>query len=174
MEITVFIIPVLIGGIFIWGMVNDVDVFNEFIEGARENLKVGFQILPSLIALMTAVGMFKASGALDILTYALAPLTECLGFPPECVPLAMIRPISGSGALAVYESILSANHPDTFAGRVASVMLGSTETTFYTIAVYYSVTKIRKTRHTLACALAGDFTGFVVSALMVHLFFGMK
>ena len=86
----------------------------------------------------------------------------------------MIRPISGSGALAVYENLLSSNHPDSFAGRVASVMMGSTETTFYTIAVYYSVTKIKKIRHTLACALIGDFTGFVVSALTVTILFNMQ
>ena len=171
MNFTSYIIPIIIGAILIFGLINGVDVFNEFIEGAKENLKTGVQILPALIALMTAVGMFKASGALDILTYALSPVTTFLGFPSECVPLAMIRPISGSGALAVYESILNSNHPDSFVGRVASVMLGSTETTFYTIAVYYSVTKIKKTRHTLACALAADFTGFVVSALVVNIFF---
>ena len=171
MNFTSYIIPIIIGAILIFGLINGVDVFNEFIEGAKENLKIGVQILPALIALMTAVGMFKASGALDILTYALSPLTNFLGFPSECVPLAMIRPISGSGALAVYESILNSNHPDSFVGRVASVMLGSTETTFYTIAVYYSVRKIKKTRHTLACALMADFAGFVVSALVVSIFF---
>ena len=171
MNFTSYIIPIIIGAILIFGLINGVDVFNEFIEGAKENLKIGVQILPALIALMTAVGMFKASGALDILTYALSPLTNFLGFPSECVPLAMIRPISGSGALAVYESILNSNHPDSFVGRVASVMLGSTETTFYTIAVYYSVTKIKKTRHTLACALMADFAGFVVSTLVVSIFF---
>lgn len=171
MNFTDYIVPIFIGVIIIFGLLNDVDVFNEFIEGAKENLKVGVQILPALIALMTAVGMFKASGALDILTYALSPLTNAIGFPSECVPLVMIRPISGSGALAVYESILNSNHPDSFVGRVASVMLGSTETTFYTIAVYYSVTKIKKIRYTLACALMADFTGFIVSALIVTIMF---
>ncbi len=166
-----FIIPVLIAVIMISGLIKKVDVFDEFIEGARENLKIGIQILPALIALMTAVGVFKASGALEVLTAIVSPVTEFLGFPSECFPLALIRPISGSGALAVYESILSENHPDGFAGRVASVLLGSTETTFYTIAVYYSVTKIKKTRHTLGAALAGDLTGFIVSALTVRLFF---
>lgn len=171
MSFSDFIIPVLIAVIMISGLIKKVDVFNEFIEGARENLKIGIQILPALIALMTAVGVFKASGALEVLTAIVSPVTEFLGFPPECFPLALIRPISGSGALAVYESILSENHPDGFVGRVASVLLGSTETTFYTIAVYYSVTNIKKTRHTLGAALAGDLTGFIVSALTVRLFF---
>lgn len=171
MNVTDFIIPVIIASIMLFGLIKKVDVFNEFIEGAKENLKIGVQILPALIALMTAVGMFKVSGALESLTMLLAPVTSLLGFPSECVPLALIRPISGSGALAVYESILSENHPDGFVGRVASVLLGSTETTFYTIAVYYSVTKIKKIRHTIVASLAADITGFVVSALAVNLYF---
>ena len=174
MNFTDFIIPVMIAGILIFGLAKGVDVFNEFIEGAKENFKTAIQILPSLVALMTAVGMFKASGALDILTYALSPVTQFLGFPPECVPLAMIRPISGSGALAVYEALLNSTHPDSFAGRVASVMMGSTETTFYTIAVYYSVTKVKKIRHTLACALTADFVGFIVSTLTVMMLFNSR
>ena len=171
MNFTSYIIPLIIAGILIYGLIKGVDVFNEFIEGAKDNLKIGVQILPALIALMTCVGMFKASGAMNIFTNFIKPLTDVLGFPSECVPLAMIRPISGSGALAVYENILTYNHPDSFVGRVASVMLGSTETTFYTIAVYYSVTNIKKTRHTLVCALSADFTSFVISALVVNLFF---
>lgn len=174
MNFTVYVIPVVLAGILVFGLIKGVDVFNEFIEGARENLKTAVQILPALIALMTAIGMFKSSGALDILTYVLSPVTNLLGFPPECVPLAMIRPVSGSGALALYESLLNSNHPDSFVGRVASVMMGSTETTFYTIAVYYSVTKVKKIRHTLACALIGDLTGFIVSALVVTFLFNMQ
>lgn len=173
MNFSDFIIPVMIAAIMGFGLYKKVDVFNEFIEGARENLKVGVQILPALIALMTAVGMFKASGALEYITLILSPITSFLGFPAECVPLAIIRPISGSGALAVYESILNDNHPDGFVGRVASVMLGSTETTFYTIAVYFSVTKIKKIRHTVAASLAADLTGFIISALTVQLFYSI-
>lgn len=171
MMISSYIIPITVLIIVVFGLINKVDVFNEFIEGARENLKVGIEILPALIALVTVISMFKMSGAVNIITRLAEPVTSFLGFPSECVPLALIRPISGSGALAVYESILTENHPDSFIGRVASIMMGSTETTFYTIAVYYSVTKIKKTRHTLACALAGDFTGFIVSALIVNLIF---
>jgi spore maturation protein B len=127
--------------------------------------------MPTLIALMTAIGMFKASGGLELITTTVAPIIHKLGFPAECVALALIRPISGSGGLAVFESILNDYGPDSFAGRVASVMMGSTETTFYTIAVYYSVTKVKKTRHTLLCSLSGDLTGFIFSALLVRLFF---
>ncbi|MCH5194221.1 MAG: spore maturation protein [Oscillospiraceae bacterium] len=164
-----YVIPVFIALIMIAGLIKKVDVFGEFTDGAKENLRSAFEILPALIALMTAIGMFKASGGLDIISAAISPVTELLGFPGECIPLAIIRPVSGSGALAVFESILTDISPDSFPGRVASVMIGSTETTFYTVAVYYGITKIKKTRHTIASSLTADLTGFILSALTVRL-----
>lgn len=169
---TDYIIPLFIGLIIIYGCIKKVDIFDEFLSGARENLKTGVDILPSLIAMITAIGMFKASGAMELLAKAMSHVTEFLGFPSECLPLAIMRPVSGSGALAVFETILSEVHPDSFAGRVASVILGSTETTFYTIAVYYGAANIKNTRHTLASALSADFTGFIISVLTVRLIFG--
>jgi len=168
---TNYIIPFIIGLVLIIGLIKKVDVFNEFLDGAWENIKVGVQILPALIGLMLCINMFKASGATEAISNFVEPLTSLLGFPKECVSLALIRPISGSGALSVFESILSQNSPDGFIGRVASVLMGSTETTFYTIAVYYGVTKVKKTRHTLLASLSADFTGFIFSALLVRLFF---
>lgn len=167
-----FVIPFFIALIMIIGLIKRVDIFSEFTEGAAENLKAAFDVLPALIALMTAIGMFKASGALDIISDAISPVTEFLGFPEECIPLAIIRPVSGSGALAVFESILNDVSPDSFAGRVASVIIGSTETTFYTIAVYYGITGVKKTRHAVASSLTADFTGFILSALTVRLILG--
>ncbi|MDE6710091.1 MAG: spore maturation protein [Oscillospiraceae bacterium] len=164
-----FVIPVFIALIMVIGLAKRVDVFSEFTDGAKENLKSAFDVLPALIALMTAIGMFKASGGLEIISSAIAPLTEFLGFPKECIPLALIRPVSGSGALAVFESILTEVSPDSFAGRVASVVIGSTETTFYTIAVYYGITKVKKTKHAIASSLTADLTGFILSALTVRL-----
>ncbi|MBD5141584.1 MAG: spore maturation protein [Ruminococcus sp.] len=164
-----FVIPVFIAVIMVIGLAKRVDVFGEFTDGAKENLKSAFDVLPALIALMTAIGMFKASGGLEIISSAIAPLTEFLGFPRECIPLALIRPVSGSGALAVFESILTEVSPDSFAGRVASVVIGSTETTFYTIAVYYGITKVKKTKHAIASSLTADLTGFILSALTVRL-----
>ena len=169
-NITSYIIPVFIGIIILYGLLHKVNVFDEFIEGAKENLGVGIGILPSLIAMITAIGMFKASGGMEIIAQLLKPLTGFLGFPGECLPLAIMRPVSGSGALAVYESILENVHPDSFAGRVASVILGSTETTFYTLAVYFGATNVKDTRHSLVSSLTADFTGFVFSALTVRLF----
>lgn len=169
-----YVIPFFIALIIAAGLIKRVDVFGEFIEGAKENLKAAFEILPALIALMTAIGMFKASGALEIISEAISPITSFLGFPAECIPLAIIRPVSGSGALAVFESILNDVSPDSFAGRVASVVIGSTETTFYTIAVYYGITNVKKTRHAIASSLTADFTGFIMSALTVRLLLGGK
>lgn len=164
-----FVIPMFIALIMIIGLAKRVDVFSEFTDGAKENLSSAFEVLPALIALMTAIGMFKASGGLELISSAIAPVTEFLGFPRECIPLALIRPVSGSGALAVFESILTEVSPDSFAGRVASVVIGSTETTFYTIAVYYGITKVKKTKHAIASSLAADLTGFILSALTVRL-----
>lgn len=164
-----YVIPFFIALIMIIGLAKKVDVFSEFTEGAKENLKASVSVLPSLIALMTAIGMFKASGALEFISATISPLTNILGFPEKCIPLAIIRPISGSGALAVFENILTDVSPDSFAGRVASVIIGSTETTFYTIAVYYGITKVKKTRQALPASLAADFTGFVLSALTIRI-----
>ncbi len=167
-----YVIPFFIAAIMIIGLVKKVDVFSEFTEGAKENLKAAVSVLPALVALMTAIGMFKASGALDFISTAISPLTSFFGFPEECIPLAIIRPVSGSGALAVFENILTDVSPDSFVGRVASVIIGSTETTFYTIAVYYGITKVKKTRQALPASLAADFTGFVLSALTVRIILG--
>lgn len=167
-----FVIPFFIALIMLIGLIRRVDIFSEFTEGAAENLKAAFDVLPALIALMTAIGMFKASGALEVISEAISPVTGFLGFPEECIPLAIIRPVSGSGALAVFESILNDVSPDSFAGRVASVIIGSTETTFYTIAVYYGITGVKKTRHAIASSLTADFTGFILSALTVRLLLG--
>lgn len=148
-------------------------VFDIFLEGGREGLSAAFGILPSLIGLTTAVAMFMASGVPDMIVSAVSPVTDFLGIPDETLPLALMRPISGSGALAVYKSIIDANGPDSAVGLIASTMMGSTETTFYTIAVYFGTLKITKIRHTVPAALAADLTGFLVSALAVRLVFGI-
>jgi spore maturation protein B len=119
---------------------------------------------------MTAIGMFKAGGALNLLTDLLSPIAGAVGFPKEALPLALIRPVSGSGATAVFESILTEVSPDSYAGRVAAVIMGASETTFYTIAVYFGATKVRKTRHAIASSLTADFTAFVFAALTVTIF----
>ena len=120
---------------------------------------------------MLSVGLFRASGGAEFLSRLISPLTDLINFPREAIPLMLLRPFSGSGATAVYEGILSDTGPDSFAGRVASVMLGSSETTFYVIAVYFAATKVKRTRHTLPAALTGDVLICVLSAVIVGIMF---
>lgn len=174
MSIGSYIIPAVMAVIIGYGLVKKVDIFDCFLEGAKEGLTTSVSILPALVALMTCVGMFKASGVMDLLTYALSPLASVLHMPKEIIPLAILRPISGSGAMVIFNNILSDFGPDSYIGRVASVLEGSSETTFYTIAVYFGAIKVTKTRHTLGASLTADLTGFAMSALMVNLFFGGK
>lgn len=171
MNIGTYAVPVIVCFILVYGYLHGVRVFDVFLEGAKEGIQVSMSILPALIALVTAVGMFKASGGLDVLSYALAPVANLLGIPREVIPLVLLRPISGSGAMVIFTDIIKTYGPDSFVGRVASVMQGSTETTFYTVALYYGAAKIKNTRHTIPAALCGDLTGFVMSALLVRLMF---
>lgn len=165
-------IPLLLAGVAVYGMGKRVDVYGALTHGAEEGLTVLLRIIPALVGLLTAVSMFRASGAMEWLSTLCAPLLELLGVPPEATPLMLIRPVSGNGALAVATDLMTVHGPDSYIGRVAAVMLGSTETTFYTIAVYFGSAGIRKTRHTLPAALAADLTGFVAAAFAVRLFFG--
>lgn len=167
------VVPAVICAILIYGLYKKVDVFGVFLQGAKEGFTTAIDILPALVALMTCVGMFKASGALDILTWLLSPVSELLRLPGEVVPLAILRPISGSGALVIYNDLLETFGPDSFIGRVASVMEGSSETTFYTIAVYFGAIRVTKIRHTLPASLTADLVGFLMSAWMVRIVFGM-
>jgi len=167
-----FVIPLTLAGILGFGLYKKVDVFSEFLEGAKEGLKTAANIAPALIALMTCIGMLKVSGALDAVVWVFSPFARLFSLPEEVLPLAILRPISGSGALVIFNDLLGTYGPDSFIGRVASVMEGSSETTFYTIAVYFGAVKISKTKYTLSASLAADLVGFVVSAHMVRLIFG--
>ena len=166
------LVPLIIAAVALYGMARRVDVYDALVQGAGEGLGVLLRIVPPLVGLLTAVYMLRASGALELAAQALAPVLTALGIPPETAPLMLIRPVSGSGALAVASELMAAHGPDSTVGRVAAVMMGSTETTFYTIAVYFGSAGIVRTRHTVPAALAADFTGFLAAAWTVRLFFG--
>lgn len=166
-----YLIPLLLAGAALYALCRRVDVFSALTTGAGEGLSVVLRILPPLVALLTAVYMLRASGALELLTELLMPVLTFLGIPPETVGLLLIRPVSGSGALAVGSDIMQTYGPDSTIGRTAAVMLGSTETTFYTVAVYYGAAGIRRTRHTIPAALAADITGFLAAAWTVRWMF---
>lgn len=166
------LVPCLIAVVACYGAYRRVDVYDGLITGAGEGLGVVLRIVPPLIALMTAVYMLRASGALELLAGLLAPLLTAIGLPAEVVGLMLVRPISGSAALGVGAELIETYGPDTYIGRVAAVMLGSTETTFYTIAVYFGAVGIRKTRYAVPAALCADLVGFLAASWAVRLFFG--
>ncbi|WP_417043931.1 spore maturation protein [Dysosmobacter sp.] len=172
MNLSSLVIPVLLAAVAVCGLGRRVDVYAALTHGAEEGLGVLLRIVPALVGLLTAVAMFRASGAMDALSELLAPVLEWLGIPAQTAPLMLIRPVSGSGALAVGTELMTTYGPDSYIGRVAAVMLGSTETTFYTIAVYFGSAGIHRTRHAMPAALLADLTGFVASAFAVRLFFG--
>lgn len=154
------------------GMYKEVKVYDVFIEGAKEGVSTVVRIIPSLVGLLVAIGVFRASGALDLLIYAISPLTELLGIPSQAVPLALLRPISGSASLALVSDIIKTNGPDSFIGRLVSTMMGSTETIFYTLAVYFGSVGIKNIKYTLAAALLADVTSIIVSVWICTVVFG--
>lgn len=166
------IVPLTIAGVALFGAMRRVDVYSALVAGAGEGLHTVLGILPALVGLMTAVYMLRASGAVELLGELLAPLTAKLGLPGEVLPLMLVRPISGSAALGVGADLIAQYGPDSSIGRTAAVMLGSTETTFYTIAVYFGAAGITRTRYAVPAALCADLVGFWAAAWAVGLCFG--
>ncbi len=164
-------VPLIVAGVLIYGMIKNVDIFSSFCDGAKENAKVAVGLLPTLCGVMLSVGMLKESGVITWIVDLLSPVCSKIGLPAGVLPLALLRPVSGSGALGILEQIYKDYHPDSFAGRVASVMMGSTETTFYTLAVYFGATKVRKTGCALWASLVGDVVCVAASVMIVRLFF---
>lgn len=169
---TDLIVPAILVLTSLTALWKGVDLYAALSEGAAEGLRVLLRILPPLVGLMTAITMFRASGLLDALGVALTPLLHILGIPPETIGLLLIRPVSGSGALGIGADLIRSHGPDSLVGRTVSVMLGSTETTFYTIAVYFGAAKLNKTRYAIPAALCADLTGFVVASLTVRAMWG--
>lgn len=170
--LSVSVMPVLFLVIIAYGLFRQVPVFEAFTDGAKEGLKTAVRILPALVGLIASITMFRSSGLLSFLTGCLSPVTEKLGIPAEILPLALLRPVSGSGSLAIVEDLLSAHGPDSLVGRIASVMMGSTETTFYTLAVYFGSVGIKDTRFAVWAALLADMTAMLVSVWVCRYFFG--
>ena len=166
------VVPLTLCGVALYGTARRVDVYGALVQGAGSGLETLGRIVPSLVGLMTAVYMLRASGALDLAAQALSPVMERLGLPAELLPLMLVRPVSGSAALGVGAELISAYGPDSYLGRTAAVMLGSTETTFYTVAVYFGAVEVSRTRYAVPAALCADLTGFLAAAWAVRLFFG--
>ena len=171
--LSTMLIPLILAGVALYAISRRVDVYSALVQGAGDGLGTLVRIVPALIGLLTAVYMLRASGALELAAGVLGPVLELLGIPPQTVALLLVRPVSGSAALGVGSELISTYGPDSYLGRVAAVMLGSTETTFYTIAVYFGAVGITRTRYALPAALCADLAGFAAAAWAVRICFGM-
>ena len=161
--ISLWAIPVLLVGIPLIGMIRGVKVYDVFIEGAKDGFQVAVRIIPFLVGILVAIGMFRGSGAMDMLTNALRPITTATGFPADLVPLAILRTLSGSGSLAFTTDLIKRFGPDSMMGRTAATMYGSSETLFYVLAVYFGSVGVKRTRHAIPAGLAGDLVAAVVA-----------
>lgn len=164
------LVPALLLVVSLYALFKKQDVYGALILGAREGLSTVFSIAPALIVLLASVNMLRESGFFTMISSRLTPVFRLFGMPPELAPLMLVRPVSGSAALAVGAELISAHGVDSLIGKTAAVMLGSTETTFYTISVYFGAAGIRDTRHTIFAALLADFTGFFMACLTTRLF----
>ncbi len=169
--ISIMMIPTMITVILIHGVIKKVNIYEAFVDGASEGFKTALKIMPYLIAIFLAIGIFKGSGALELFTKIISPVTKLMGIPEEVLPLAIMRPISGSGALGMVEDIIKSYGPDSFVGRVASTMMGSAETIFYTMAVYFGAISVKNSRHTLLAGLVSHIAAVLASVAVCNYIF---
>ncbi len=169
--ISILAIPVIILVFLSYGYSKKVKVYEVFVEGAKEGFDVGVKIIPYLVAMLVAIAMFRASGALDVLTYMLKPITDLIGMPSAVLPMALMRPLSGSGSIGVMTELMKTYGPDSLIGFMSSTMFGSTETTFYVVAVYFGAVNIRKTRYALPAGLLADAAGLITAVYICRLMF---
>lgn len=167
-----WMLPMVVAVLVTYGWTRGVRVYDALVAGARQGFDVAVRIIPYLVAILVVVGMFRASGGIDLITTVLSPFTALVGLPAEALPMALLRPLTGSGAYAVMAEIMTASGPDSLVGYMVSTFQGSTETTFYTLAVYYGAVGIRRTRHTVPACLLADAAGIVGAVFIVNLMFG--
>jgi len=165
------IIPIIIVLVVLYGVIMKVKVYECFVEGARDGITICLKIFPYLLAMIIAVNVFRASGVLDFFIYLVKPIVKFIGLPPELVPLVLIKPLSGSGALGVFTDIIKQYGPDSYIGCVASIIMGSTETIFYTLTIYFGAVGIKNIRHTLIAAILADITAVIMAVNLAKFFF---
>jgi spore maturation protein B len=170
--VSYFIIPLMLVGFPLYGLYKRVPVYESFVVGAKEGFQVAVRIIPYLVAILFAVAMFRASGAMDALARLLSPVLGPIGFPAEVLPMAIIRPLTGSGSAALVVDMINRYGEDSIYVKMASVMFGSTETTFYVIAVYFGAINVRKTRHAVPVGLTADISAMLFAVWSVRLLFG--
>jgi spore maturation protein B len=170
-ELSNWALPLIILAILTAGLVKKVKVYESFVEGAKDGFNVAVRIIPYLVAILCAIAAFRASGAMELLSRAISPITNLIGMPAETVPLALIRPLSGSGALGLMSDLITTHGPDSFIGKLASTMMGCTETTFYVLAVYFGSVGIKRIRYSLAAGLLADIAGIISAVFVCNLIF---
>ena len=161
--ISVWAVPVMLVGITLAGIIRKVKVYDVFIEGAKEGFEVGVKIIPFLVGILVAIGMFRASGAMELLLSLLRPVAAATNFPVDLIPLGILRSLSGSGSLALTTDLIKTHGPDSLLARMAATMYGSSETTFYVLAVYFGAVGVRRTRHAVPAALVGDVVAAIAT-----------
>ena len=169
--ISLYTLPLIVLFVPIYALCKKVPVYETFISGAKEGFKVGVMIIPYLVGILVAIGMFRASGAIDMLTAALSPVLSKIGMPAEVLPIAIVRPLSGSGALGIMTEIASTHGADAFITKMAAVMVGCSETTFYVIAVYFGSIGISKFRHAIWAGLIADAAEMIIAVLICNFMF---
>ena len=170
--LSVFVLPAIIVGFPLYGMIRKVPVYEEFVEGAKEGFRVAVMIIPYLVAILFAIGMFRASGALDFLIEGLDPVLGLIGVPAEVLPMMIVRPLTGSGSVGIVVDLINQYGEDSLIVKIAATMFGSTETTFYVIAVYFGAVNIKKTRHAVPAGLTADVAAMLLAVYVVKLLFG--
>jgi spore maturation protein B len=169
--LSIVAIPAIIFAFLVWGIFKRVKVYEVFVEGAKEGFNIAIRIIPYLVAMLVAIGIFRASGAMDFLTIALNPITSLIGFPAEALPMALMRPFSGSGSLGIMTELMKVHGPDSFIGVLVSTMYGSSETTFYVLAIYFGSVNIKRIRHALPAGLLADLAGMLGALFVCRLIF---
>jgi spore maturation protein B len=170
--LSILAIPTIVLFIIVYGAIKKVKIYEAFVEGAKEGFNVGVRIIPYLVAMLVAIGIFRASGAMEILASFISPITRLIGMPAEVLPMAIVRPLSGSGALGMMSEIIKSHGPDSLIGRMVSVMMGSTETTFYVLAVYFGSVGISKARQAVSAGIVADVVAILMSVWITNLIFG--
>ena len=169
--LSTFVLPLMIVGIPLYGLTRRVPVYEAFVDGGREGFDVAVRIIPYLVAILFAVGMFRASGAMDALASALDPVLSLVGFPPELLPMAIVRPLTGSGSAALVADLAATYGVDDIRTRMGATMFGSSETTFYVIAVYFGAVGVTKTRHAIPAGLIADLAATLFAVWICRLLF---
>lgn len=169
--VSIWLIPILIGTILIYGTYKQIPTYESFVEGGKEGIKIAVSIIPYLVGMLVAITVFRASGALEFFMKFIGPWVKAIGIPEEIIPLAIIRPISGTAALGMTSDLIAHHGPDSFVGRLASVLQGSTDTTFYVLTVYFGAVGIKKMGDALKVGLWADLFGIIVAIFVVALFF---